>query len=254
MWGQNDSVYASFALLSLYFVIRDRPALAAFSFGIAFSIKLQSLFIAPVIVGYLIAKGKRGWSLLFVIPLVYVATLIPAFAAGGSFTDLLFTYVRQSVEYPELSLHAPSVFSFVDDSKLSAFTNTMLSYAGLTVAFATAVYTLVTTVYHSTLGNVVAQKILFLALLAAVTVPFFLPHMHERYFYLADILSTLFAFSFPRYWLVPILVVGASFFSYLPFLTASVPSFAAYLIPEMILGFFMLVTVIILWNIVLRKT
>jgi uncharacterized membrane protein len=42
--------------------------------------------------------------------------------------------------------------------------------------------------------------------------------MHERYFYMADVLSIVVAFYRPRLWLVPVLVQFASFFSYLPFL------------------------------------
>jgi Gpi18-like mannosyltransferase len=40
-----------------------------------------------------------------------------------------------------------------------------------------------------------------------VLVPFVLPSMHERYFYLADVLTLILAFYLPRQlWFVPIIV------------------------------------------------
>lgn len=57
-----------------------------------------------------------------------------------------------------------------------------------------------------------------LALVSAILMPFTLPHMHERYFFPADVLSIIYAFYFPRFFFIPILVISASFFSYVPVL------------------------------------
>jgi hypothetical protein len=42
--------------------------------------------------------------------------------------------------------------------------------------------------------------------------------MHERYFYLADVLSVVLAFYRPRLWYLPLIVQASSFLSYVPFL------------------------------------
>jgi hypothetical protein len=42
--------------------------------------------------------------------------------------------------------------------------------------------------------------------------------MHERYFFLADVLTVVLAFYRPRLWFVPLIVQAASLLSYLPFL------------------------------------
>ncbi len=60
--------------------------------------------------------------------------------------------------------------------------------------------------------------LLELSLAATLVIPFFLPKMHERYFYPADILSIAVAFYYPELFFVPILVGGVSFLSYQPFL------------------------------------
>ncbi len=52
----------------------------------------------------------------------------------------------------------------------------------------------------------------------ALATPFFMPGMHERYFFLADLLSLVLAFYLPKLWYVPVLVQTSSFLSYLPFM------------------------------------
>lgn len=56
------------------------------------------------------------------------------------------------------------------------------------------------------------------ALLSALMVPYFLPGMHERYFYPADLLSLIYACCVRRGWIVAVLVQFCSFFTYLPYL------------------------------------
>src|SRR6185295_18749525 len=48
--------------------------------------------------------------------------------------------------------------------------------------------------------------------------PFFLAEMHERYFYLADVLTIVMAFYVRRYWPVAMVVSACSLLSYAPFL------------------------------------
>jgi len=264
MWGQSDSIYASLSLLCLYFIMRDKPLCATLSFGAAFSFKLQSIFIAPVLVGYFLSRHRRKeWPYLLLVPAIYILTLVPAVTAGGSFVGLLLTYIHQSGEFSQLSLSAPSVYSFINGNGVSAFGNSFLSWIGYVIAFAIAIYIVwaTTRIFAAAehkpglLGQEqgqpearTAQKILIMGLLAAITIPFFLSHMHDRYFYMADALSTVFAFSNPRYWFVPVLSVAASFFSYMPFLSGQVPLFGRLIVPEGYLGILMLMAIIILWT------
>ena len=46
--------------------------------------------------------------------------------------------------------------------------------------------------------------------------PFLLPKMHERYFYVADLLSIIVAFYQPSLFFVPVLMITISFFAYQP--------------------------------------
>jgi hypothetical protein len=69
-----------------------------------------------------------------------------------------------------------------------------------------------------------------------ILMPYTLPGMHERYFYLADVLTVVLAFYRPLLWYVPLLVQGSSLLSYAPFLFGRNER----LIDPMILGALML--------------
>jgi hypothetical protein len=67
------------------------------------------------------------------------------------------------------------------------------------------------------------ERMILLALISVSLLPFLLPRMHERYFYAADIISTLYALYRPSRWYIPVIVVFASFISYFPFLSQVAP-------------------------------
>jgi Gpi18-like mannosyltransferase len=60
-------------------------------------------------------------------------------------------------------------------------------------------------------------------------VPFLLPKMHERYYFLADVLSIVYAFYFPRKWYYPVLTISVSTLSYLAYWIQN--DFTGFLVP-----------------------
>jgi len=65
---------------------------------------------------------------------------------------------------------------------------------------------------------ITADLILKLTLVFALALPFLLPNMHERYFYLADVVSIIYAFCFPRFFYVAMIEQLCSFMSYTSYL------------------------------------
>ena len=63
-----------------------------------------------------------------------------------------------------------------------------------------------------------ATILLKVALVFAITIPFLLPDMHERYFYLADVLSIIAAFYVPRTFYIALAMQLCSLLSYAPYL------------------------------------
>ncbi len=211
MWGQADAMYAAFGIGGVYFLLRKRPWLACLFFGLGFSFKLQIIFLFPVLL--LLALRKWiPWRALLAIPVVYVLLDVPALLLGASPGAVFSLYATQAGTYDQLTLNAPNVYQF-----LGTTTSTALRYGGIAVT-GIALLALIVPVAVKRIP-LTPLRIVLAATVSALLVPYFLPAMHERYFYLADVLTVIAAFYLPRkLWALPILEQFASLFSYLPFL------------------------------------
>ena len=217
MWGQCDSIYTAFGIGGLYYAVRSRPWLACVFFGLALAFKLQIIFLLPVL-AVLVLRRRVPWQALLAIPAVVVALDMPALLVGASPAGLLSVYLNQMGEYSQLTLNAANVYQLVD---FGANTEAVRNIAVLITGELVAGLILYAVVSQKQLTS---ARIVLLGTVFVVLVPFFLPAMHERYFYLADVLSVVVAFYLPRrLWPVPVLVQFASTFSYLPFLSQRGP-------------------------------
>ena len=218
LWGQSDSLYAAGVMFALYYLLVNAPLYAAIAFGIALSFKIQTIFFAPIFVGYML-RNRARWKYLLLPPLVFLLTILPAWFSGGNLWYWLFIYAKQAGEYPYLSVSGQSIFALVQPLPLSTAAADALFWLGLIAAGAVALFLFYLT---ATLRALTARALVLLACSSALLLPYLLPRMHERYFYLADIFSVLYAFYEPRRILVPCIIVFASLISYMPFLSQQV--------------------------------
>jgi hypothetical protein len=115
-------------------------------------------------------------------PLVFVASLIPAWLLGWPLSKLLMVYPGQaSAVYFSGKLANPWMAGtmFAKEAARSYF---VLGYAGALAAGVAIAALTATSVRNS-------RAMLVLAVLSATALPFLLPKMLERYFFLADVLS-----------------------------------------------------------------
>lgn len=214
VWGQVDIIYTTWLVFCVYFLLRGRENAAFIAYGLAFATKQQAGFFAPLLF-ILLLKGKVSPRSFLFIPLVYVVLVIPAWIIGRPLANLLLIYVGQFDYYKSLSMNAPTIYQLLPNEKRFYdffYFNGVIWAAAIVFFVSFAVYK-----SRSLLDN---TKIIQIALLSVLMVPYLLPKMHERYFFAADILSIVFGFYFPRYFIVPILIIGVSFLSYCPYLFA----------------------------------
>jgi len=212
-YGQCDALWAAFLVGGLYQLLRWRQWWGVTLFAVAVAIKPQAIFIFPVLL-LLVLAGQVRWRTLLAVPLVYLVLDLPAIVAGRSPIELLTIYNpdRQSKYITALTANAPNVYAFLPVTTRLDTLRT-LGYVFAAVLVLGVLYTLI-----ASRVPLDARRIVTAATLFALLVPFVLPGMHERYFYLADVLTVVLAFYRPRLWFLPLLVQAASLLSYLPFL------------------------------------
>ncbi len=214
LWGQIDATYTSLALGGLYFVLRRRPWLACAFFGLALSFKLQVVFLFPVLL-LLLLRRWVPWRALLMVPVVFVLMDVPALAVGASVSTLWSTYTGEVGLYQQLTLNAPNIYQYLGISE-----STVLRELGIALTLAVVVALIAILVLRRV--QLTATRILLAGTVSVLLVPYLLPAMHERYFYLADALTVISAFYLPRrLWALPVLEQFASLMSYLPFLLAT---------------------------------
>ena len=261
-WAQCDSVYVFFIVMSLYLLATDRPMRSAVFLSVAFAFKLQTIFFFPVVLLGLIHKRYRLRDALAFFA-AYVVTMLPALMAGRPFLDALSVYANQSMGqyYDRLSYNAPNLYLFfpmlelassqeftwmryiggMDGTVTNGFLNPDLmpdlQHAAL---YACVILVLIAVVYWLMhWREITPDMTLEFALFFAIFLPFVMPKIHERYFYLADMLSILYAARHPRRRFMPLLVAGASLMCYVPYLTRQRP------IDERVLALMMLAALVI---------
>jgi Gpi18-like mannosyltransferase len=211
-WGQADSLFTAGLLACIYFLMEKEHSLAFFYFGIAMAFKLQAIFMVPLLFAFFL-KNAISWKYFLIIPVVLILALIPSWLAGRPILDLLKIYLYQYPQFQLPTINAASIYSWLPATE-QVFN--LLYIPGL-LAGAIAGFFIVTIAYKC--PNELSKSIIVeLALLATLVIPFFLPAMHEQCFYPADIISIAFAFYYPEFFYIPILVGGVSFFSYQSFL------------------------------------
>lgn len=189
-WAQCDGIFTLFIAASILFILKGKDWGAMICFSIAFVFKIQAIFFAPVLL-ILYLKNKLRWRTVLAFPAVYVISIIPALVTGGNFLDLITVYFRQSKQYSLLNMYIQNAWGLLFEVRSKE-----LAAAG--VMFAGGVVLIALFWIYRTKFEINDSIIITLSALFTLLVPFVLPHMHERYYYLATVISVIFAVVQPR--------------------------------------------------------
>ena len=108
-------------------------------------------------------------------------------------------------------MSAATVYTWIPDIGL---TQRFFTLAG--VIFAGMLGFCLSILMYKSKARITVPLLLKLSLVSVILIPFFLPKMHDRYFYPADVISVIYAFFFPQYYFVPVVIILCSFFAYQP--------------------------------------
>ena len=174
----------------------------------SFAVKLQAVFILPFYAVLLMKKYIKPQHIML-FPLTYAVSVTPAVIAGRPFIDTLTLYFKQTGSIGDgLNYNSSSVFAIFD--KLTPEDN--VSAVFIIIAFIYMFSVLVPAFFsRKELGR---KDMLVILYLLAAGIPFFLPHMHDRYFFAADISALILAFVIPELAPVAVLTQFASLLGY----------------------------------------
>ena len=184
MWGQCDSIYTSFVILSLLFLIKKKYKLSFLFLGFAFAFKLQFIFILPLYLVLYFRKKEFSIFNFLLIPLVNIILCIPAIVFGKPIKECLEIYFNQTSEYNDmLSQNAINFYNIFD-----GYSEYLYSF-GIMLTIFICGFVLFYCIYKKIKFD--NKKILYLGLWFILVVTYFLPGMHDRYVYVGEILAVI---------------------------------------------------------------
>jgi Gpi18-like mannosyltransferase len=209
-WGQCDVIYTTGLMACLYYLCRQQENFALIAFGIAVSFKQQALFLLPLLVILTFKKYLSPMAFCW-IPTVYLLAIFPALLLGRPLPDLLLIYFNQANTFKKLTLNAPNLYQWIPNDYYL-----LVTPIGMILAIAVLIMFII--FVGQSRAKINSDLIILLATLSVLLMPYFLPKMHDRYFFPADLISLIYGFYFPQYFFVPVAITLVSLFSYFPFL------------------------------------
>ena len=143
---------------------------------------------------------------------VFFGSMLPALIAGRSLVSCLSIYADQTQNYGYLFHNAPTIWRFFEGADFESFSVVSVFCAGAAVIL--FIYFCLT--FLKKLEDRDLIKIFFLS---AMLIPYLLPRMHERYFYMADILALVYFMYDRRKWYIPVTLILSSVIGYLFYFT-----------------------------------
>lgn len=183
--SQCDSLYTTFVVASIYFLLVRKPFVSVLLFGVAFSFKAQATFVLPFFFVYML-RGHIKWYYFLLVPVVYFISIIPTWMVGRSLLDLLSIYAAQSQFNSQLVLNFPNIYLWIGEYMPSNKSIYMFIYGVFVFCIGLILmkkrYTYTISLWF---------KLIFLSTLIS---PYFLPGMLDRYLYLADVFVVIYVF------------------------------------------------------------
>lgn len=183
-WGQCDSIYTTFIILTLLYLYREKYHRAFMFLGIAFAFKMQTIFIFPFIICFYIYKKQFSIFELLITVFTFWISGIGAFVQGRSLLDPFRIYANQTGTYQYMHVNFPSFWMFVGNDYEWLKTAAIVMAAGIC---GMGLYIIM----KRKLDCSRPENFVSIASWFIWTCVLFLPEMHERYAYPLEILLVI---------------------------------------------------------------
>lgn len=178
-WVQTDSIYTSFIMWALFFLLKKKNVPAFVMLGCALAFKVQVLFVLPFLVFVYVLN--KSFSALHLLITVFVGWLssIPAILHGRGLFVFFEVYGGQQAELHDMTVHYPNLWmilrgSYEHTEGFAIFLTTAVLGIGM--------YLLLSKGVRLDTG----EKMLNTLIWTVWTVVMIMPGMHDRYGYLLE--------------------------------------------------------------------
>lgn len=208
MWGQCDAIYTSFLLLSLRCLLLNDGKCAWLWWAVALSFKLQAVFFLPVLV-LISLRNRYSLALPAMAAGVWALLSVPPVLFGRSWSSTFSVYLHQSVN------EDPSVENrlVAGAANVYAWLPTVSAEQGRIPAIAICGIVLLLSAFAYWRGPDLAERRVLLAVSVVAICPLLLPQMHDRYFFVAEVMSLL-LIGHKKLFFAPWLFAGTGLFVY----------------------------------------
>lgn len=213
LWAQTDAVYGGLALWFIYFIIKEKPKTAMIFIGLALTIKLQTVFILPI-VGWLFLKRKFRLFYLVIPVLIVFASFIPSYIAGMDLITPIKQYTEIGNTFSSINLNSGSLYAIFDGI------NGRLSPVIVNFAVPMAFLILIVLIYYVYRSNISVnlESVILVATIISVLTPYLLPRMHDRYFFMGEVFVLFYALTHKNKWHLVILSQVSAMLAYANFI------------------------------------
>ena len=249
-WGQCDSIYSTFILLTLSAIcgarLWDSKALIESSgqvsainkrnfwnsgdgicllFAIAISFKLQAIFFLPVICLMWIMQKRnvlKPVQLLW-IPIVYTVSCIPMYLAGRSLKVMFKVYLGQANRnYGTLTLNYPNLYNLIGTWSESLYDSYFMYGMLLTLLLLILLFYQL----YCRKAELNSLPLCKVTALSVLIICYCLPLVHERYAYAAEMLLFVIMIKESKYIKVALITMLCTLFTYCTYLMQLERSFS----------------------------
>ena len=192
-WGQTDALFAVFAVLAVWMLMKDQPVWGLVWLGVSLAFKLQAIFLLPLFMMAYFCGRKRFSVLWFLlVPAILVVSGIPMVLVGESPLFAVNIYLGQTDLYSEITYNYPNLYGMMGDAlKVDQMTLGMYSRVGLVLCV--AAIGSVAAYMMSRSKKLSNPTLVLLGAWCVLCCVFFLPRMHERYAIVGELLLVCWA-------------------------------------------------------------
>ncbi|MGN0364526.1 MAG: hypothetical protein ACI4E5_01120 [Suilimivivens sp.] len=189
-WCQCDIIYTTFILFAIYYLFKNNSRGCLILVGISFAFKLQALFIVPFLIILWLKKKTIKLRDFVWIPIIYVVSALPAWLFGRDFKELMTIYFDQAGTYPWGTLEYPNIYALLGEAMPDMRHATELSGAGTFMTI--IILGCIAYYFYAKDIKLTDELLITLALFTVALIVYSLPHMHDRYGFLIDLLAIIY--------------------------------------------------------------